>query len=132
MANHDSLYNLRSQSQIYLNELSERLNAILNILEDHLNNFQEQLGQLNVNFLESLHIFLLKPILKILVIFCYAEEINLYRWLIDHIDQFPTDITLVISKLLEGKVEAKPLINCSTLKEVSHTYTFFFIYIFYH
>ncbi|XP_023006705.1 protein SIEVE ELEMENT OCCLUSION B-like [Cucurbita maxima] len=82
------LTNTESQSQIYLNELNERLNAILNILGDYLNIFQEQLG-----------------------------EINLFRWLIDHIDLFPTEITLVVSKLLEGKVNAKPLINCSTLME---------------
>ncbi|CAK9329151.1 unnamed protein product [Citrullus colocynthis] len=82
------LTNTEGQSQTYLNELNERLNAILNILEDYLNIFKDQL-----------------------------EEINLYRWLIAHIDQFPTDITLVLSKLLEGKANAKPLINCSTLRE---------------
>ncbi|KGN61636.1 protein SIEVE ELEMENT OCCLUSION B [Cucumis sativus] len=82
------LANTESQSPTYLNELNERLNAILNTLGDLLNIFQEQL-----------------------------EEINLYRWLIDHIDQFPTEITLVVSKLLEGKPNAKPLINCSTFNE---------------
>ncbi|XP_022138395.1 protein SIEVE ELEMENT OCCLUSION B-like [Momordica charantia] len=77
-----------SQSQQYLNELSERLNAILSILESQLNIIGEQ-----------------------------QEELNLYRWLVDHIDQFPTEITLVVSKLLEGKTNAKPLINGLTHKE---------------
>ena len=47
-----------------------------------------------------------------------AEEIDLYRWLVDHIDNFPTELTLVVPKLIEGKVEAKPFIDGSTRLQV--------------
>lgn len=48
----------------------------------------------------------------------FAEEIDLYRWLVDHIDNFPTEITLVVPKLIEGKVEAKPFIDGVTRLQV--------------
>lgn len=50
----------------------------------------------------------------------FAEEIDLYRWLVDHIENFPTEITLVLPKLLEGKIDAKPLIDGSTLSQVRY------------
>lgn len=47
-----------------------------------------------------------------------ADEIDLYRWLVDHIDNFPTEITSVVPKLIEGKVDAKPFIDGSTRSQV--------------
>lgn len=47
-----------------------------------------------------------------------AEEIELYKWLVDHIDNFPTEITLVVPKLIEGKFDAKPFIDGSTKLQV--------------
>lgn len=37
----------------------------------------------------------------------------------DQTDHFPTDVTLFLSKLIDGKHKARPLINCSTQLEVS-------------
>ncbi|XP_022959050.1 protein SIEVE ELEMENT OCCLUSION B-like [Cucurbita moschata] len=79
-----------NQSQKYLNELSEKIAIVLAVLEKHLDAIREQ-----------------------------YEEVDLYRWLVDHIEHYHTDITLVMSKLLSGKIEAKPLIDGSTLREVS-------------
>ncbi|KAG6593861.1 Protein SIEVE ELEMENT OCCLUSION B, partial [Cucurbita argyrosperma subsp. sororia] len=78
------------QSQKYLNELAEKINSILDTLENHLNTIRIE-----------------------------QEEIDLYRWLVDHIDNFPTELTLVVPKLIEGKVEAKPFIDGSTRLQVS-------------
>lgn len=78
------------QSQKYLNELAEKINSILFTLENHLN-----------------------------VIRAQQDEIDLYRWLVDHIDNFPTEITLVVPKLIEGKVDARPFIDGSTRLQVS-------------
>ncbi|XP_038907044.1 protein SIEVE ELEMENT OCCLUSION B-like [Benincasa hispida] len=79
-----------NQPQKYLNELSEKMAIVLAVLEKHLDAIREQ-----------------------------YEEVDLYRWLVDHIEHYHTDITLVISKLLSGKIETKPLIDGSTLREVS-------------
>ncbi|CAK9329155.1 unnamed protein product [Citrullus colocynthis] len=78
------------QSQKYMNELAEKINSILFTLENHLN-----------------------------VIRAQQDEINLYKWLVDHIDNFPTEITLVVPKLIEGKVDARPFIDGSTRLQVS-------------
>ncbi|CAK9329152.1 unnamed protein product [Citrullus colocynthis] len=78
------------QSQKYLNELTEKISSILSILETHLNILREQ-----------------------------QEEINLYKWLVDHIENFPTELALVVSKLIEGKNEARPFIDGSTKRKVS-------------
>ncbi|XP_022138379.1 protein SIEVE ELEMENT OCCLUSION B-like [Momordica charantia] len=80
----------QGQSQNYLNELTEKIRSILFTLENHLNIIREQ-----------------------------QEEINLYKWLMDHVDNFPTELSLVLSKLIEGKMEAKPFIDGSTRKKVS-------------
>lgn len=60
----------------------------------------------------------------------FADEIDLYRWLVDHIDNFPTEITLVVPKLIEGKVDARPFIDGSTRLQVLPMHIFF-LYIFY-
>ncbi|XP_004150407.1 protein SIEVE ELEMENT OCCLUSION B [Cucumis sativus] len=78
------------QSQKYMNELSEKINSILYTLENHLKIIKEQ-----------------------------QDEIDLYRWLVDHIDNFPTEITAVVPKLIEGKFDAKPFIDGSTKLQVS-------------
>ena len=51
--------------------------------------------------------------------FFMTEEVDLYRWLVDHIEHYQTDITLVLPKLLSGKPETKPLIDGTTHREVS-------------
>ncbi|XP_038875883.1 protein SIEVE ELEMENT OCCLUSION B-like [Benincasa hispida] len=79
-----------NQSQRYLSELFEKIALVLTVLEKHLEAIREQ-----------------------------HEEVNLYRWLIDHIEHYHTDITLVIPKLLSGKPETKPLIDGTTHREVS-------------
>ncbi|KAL0551143.1 hypothetical protein IC582_010225 [Cucumis melo] len=78
------------QSQKYMNELSEKINSILFTLDNHLK-----------------------------IIEAKREEIELYKWLVDHIDNFPTEITLVVPKLIEGKFDAKPFIDGSTKLQVS-------------
>ncbi|KAG7026202.1 Protein SIEVE ELEMENT OCCLUSION B, partial [Cucurbita argyrosperma subsp. argyrosperma] len=79
-----------SQSQRYLNDLAEKINRLLCTIEDYLNVIREQ-----------------------------QEWIDLYRWLVGHIHNSPTRITLVLAKLIEGKVEAKPFIDGSTRLQVS-------------
>lgn len=62
----------------------------------------------------------LKNNIKFVVyIYLNAEEVDLYRWLVDHIEHYHTDITLVIPKLLSGKPETKPLFDGTALREVS-------------
>ncbi|KAG6594041.1 Protein SIEVE ELEMENT OCCLUSION B, partial [Cucurbita argyrosperma subsp. sororia] len=78
------------QSQRYLNDLTEKINHLLCTIEHHLNVIREQ-----------------------------QEWIDLYRWLVGHIHNSPTRITLVLAKLIEGKVEAKPFIDGSTRLQVS-------------
>nr|AFN06074.1 sieve element occlusion protein 1 [Cucurbita maxima] len=78
-----------NQPQRYLNDLSEKMARVLDVLEKHLETLREQ-----------------------------HEEVDLYRWLVDHIEHYRTDITLVVPKLLSGKTETKPLIDGSTLREV--------------
>ncbi|KGN61638.1 protein SIEVE ELEMENT OCCLUSION B [Cucumis sativus] len=79
-----------NQPQRYLNELSEKMAIVLAVLEKHLDAIREQ-----------------------------HEEVDLYRWLVDHIEHYQTDITLVLPKLLSGKPETKPLFDGSSLKEVT-------------
>ncbi|XP_023515202.1 protein SIEVE ELEMENT OCCLUSION B-like [Cucurbita pepo subsp. pepo] len=79
-----------NQPQRYLNDLSDKIANVLNELEKHLNAIREQ-----------------------------HAEVDLFRWLVDHIEHYHTDITLVVSKLLSGKTETNPLIDGSTLREVS-------------
>ncbi|KAE8651829.1 hypothetical protein Csa_006247 [Cucumis sativus] len=80
----------QGQSQKYLNELTEKMSSILSILETNLQTIRQQ-----------------------------QEEINLYKWLVDHIDNFPTELHLVVSKLLEGKNEATPFIDGTTKRKVN-------------
>lgn len=47
-----------------------------------------------------------------------TEDVDLYRWLVDHIEHFHTNIALVVSKLLSGKPQTNPIIDGSTQKEV--------------
>ncbi|CAK9329147.1 unnamed protein product [Citrullus colocynthis] len=79
-----------NQPQRYLNELAEKIAFVLDVLEKHLEAIREQ-----------------------------HEEVDLYRWLVDHIEHYHTDITLVIPKLLSGKPETKPLFDGTALREVS-------------
>ncbi|XP_023000471.1 protein SIEVE ELEMENT OCCLUSION B-like [Cucurbita maxima] len=79
-----------NQPQRYLNDLSDKIANVLAVLEKHLNAIREQ-----------------------------HAEVDLFRWLVDHIEHYHTDITLVVSKLLSGKTETNPLIDGSTLREVS-------------
>ncbi|XP_022138360.1 protein SIEVE ELEMENT OCCLUSION B-like [Momordica charantia] len=84
------LNDTEGQPQRYLTELAEKINSIINILENQLSVIRGQ-----------------------------QEEIDLYRWLVDHIENFPTEIPLVVSKLVEGKIHSKPFFDGSTLTEVS-------------
>ena len=56
-----------------------------------------------------------------------TEEVDLYRWLVDHIEHYQTDITLVLPKLLSGKPETKPLFDGSSLKEVCLLFITYYI-----
>ena len=47
-----------------------------------------------------------------------TEDVDLYRWLVDHIEHYHTAIPLVFSKLISGRPETNPLIDGSTQKEV--------------
>ncbi|KAE8651826.1 protein SIEVE ELEMENT OCCLUSION B [Cucumis sativus] len=85
---HCYLSGVQGQAHKYLNELFEKSESILLTLENHLQLIREQI-----------------------------EEVELYRWLVDQTDHFPTDITLFLSKLIDGKHKARPLINCSTQLE---------------
>ncbi|KAG6574941.1 Protein SIEVE ELEMENT OCCLUSION B, partial [Cucurbita argyrosperma subsp. sororia] len=78
-----------NQPQLYLNELSDKITSILTDIERHL----YAIGDLK-------------------------EEVDLYRWLVDHIEHYHTGIPLVISKLVGGRPETNPIIDGSTQKEV--------------
>ncbi|XP_023000470.1 protein SIEVE ELEMENT OCCLUSION B-like [Cucurbita maxima] len=85
---HCYLSGTEGQTHKYLSELTEKKRSILVTLEKHRQFIQKQ-----------------------------QEEVELYRWLVDQTDHFPTDITLFLSKLIHGKHKARPLINCSTRLE---------------
>ncbi|XP_023547575.1 protein SIEVE ELEMENT OCCLUSION B-like isoform X2 [Cucurbita pepo subsp. pepo] len=78
-----------NQPQVYLNELSNKITSVLTDIERQLYDIRVQ-----------------------------HEEVDLYRWLVDHIEHFHTNIALVVSKLLSGKPETNPIIDGSTQKEV--------------
>ncbi|XP_022930371.1 protein SIEVE ELEMENT OCCLUSION B-like [Cucurbita moschata] len=79
----------QGQSRKYLNELTEKINSILFTLETHLKDIRER-----------------------------QEEIKLYKWLVDHIENHPSQLSGVVSKLIEGKNEATPFIDGSTHRKV--------------
>lgn len=85
---HCYLSGVQGHTLRYLNDLSEKVGSIVVTLENHLHFIREQ-----------------------------QEEVELYRWLVDQTDHFPTDVTLFLSKLIDGKHKARPLINCSTQLE---------------
>ncbi|KAG6574937.1 Protein SIEVE ELEMENT OCCLUSION B, partial [Cucurbita argyrosperma subsp. sororia] len=85
---HCYLSGVEGQTQKYLNEMTEKVSSLVLTLENHMQFIREQ-----------------------------QEEVELYRWLVDQTDHFPTDVTLFLAKLINGKHKARPLINCSTQLE---------------